>query len=64
MQICILEHNRTTHDDMHKLDEDFYLIVSLTILMNFIALKYESKNIIMKFLNGVEISIPHQKPGG
>ena len=41
IQICILEHNRTTHDDMHKLDEDFYLIVSPTILMNFTALKYE-----------------------
>ena len=43
MQICIVEYNRTTHDDMHKLDEDFYLIVSPTILTNCIALKYKIK---------------------
>ena len=23
MQICKLEHKKTTHDDMHNLDEDF-----------------------------------------
>ena len=43
MQVCILEYNRTTHDDIYKLDEDFYLIVSPSILTNFIALKYEIK---------------------
>ena len=41
MQIYILEHNRTTHNDIHKLEENFYLIVYPTILTNFIALKYE-----------------------
>ena len=43
MQICILEHKKTAHNDMHNLDKNFYLIVFLTILTNFIALKYEIK---------------------
>ena len=38
---------------MHNLDEEFYLIVSPTILTNFIALKYEKQEISLYFLVGL-----------